>query len=108
MGKIVIKHKMGLEARYLVWNTVVDAPITVGMTKAELADWWREEYGRSGEQTFNFALDRAKTLDDVVACNRAGKDETHLTIEQMVEFYFVKCDTEADPPLGTDPFLDDD
>lgn len=101
MGRSVIKHVVDGTPRYLIWSTVVDAPITFGMTKAELVDYWDDEYGRSGVLSLEHWLSNPRTLEDEAAFNRAGKDETTLTIEQLVEFYFVRCDPDAELPMGT-------
>lgn len=99
MPRFTIKIK----DRYFHWSTIVDAPITDGKTIDEFRAWYKEEYGCSGynEKLFNRMIDAlekypaangngnpiASTMDEAIRCNRAGKDESYLTSEQIYEQY---------------------
>jgi hypothetical protein len=81
---------------YLVWSTVVDAPITCGMSLEEFKDYYKHEYGRTGMEQLEDRLKRVEengcsayneTLDDLPICNRAGEHESHLTKEQILKRY---------------------
>lgn len=84
---------------WLVWSTVVDAPITYGMTEAELTEWVREEWGKEGLRGLPDRIARARAsgtsahvgdLDGYIACNRAGEGETRLTLDQIVAMYCLQ------------------
>lgn len=48
-----------VEGKYLIWSTVVDAPITYGMTREQLEKYWRDEYGRRGMEDLAERIGRA-------------------------------------------------
>jgi hypothetical protein len=89
--------------RFLEWSTVVDAPVTLGMTEDELRHWHRAEYGRyEDDATIDARIERCRasgtssfipsSVEAVVRYNRAGPDETCLTLEEIVADY---CPLEA-------------
>lgn len=97
MGRFIIK----LEDKYLEWSTVVDAPVTFGMTLDEFKAYYKDEYGASGMHGLDERLKRVEekgtssmiddSLDSVISHNRAGKNETHLSKKKLIEWYVVKC-----------------
>jgi len=101
VGRFIVKHTVGKHAWFLLWSSVVDAPILQACSLPALRKWWKTEYGRRGLEDLDrdVAADRFSTVDDVVVCNRAGKDETKLTREQIVDYYFVQRGID-DPPAG--------
>ncbi len=113
MPRYIVK----LQDYYLEWSTVVDAPVTYGMTLEEFKEYYQQEYGADGMRNLLDRLLRVEAkgtssqLDDsvesVVSCNRAGKDETSLTVEQIIDFYCVR-QGEGDRPVGTDDRFEDD
>jgi len=69
MGQAIIKAAPDRDL-YLIWSSVVDAAVWVG-TRAELAGYAVEEYGRHGWETYwRDGLDRA---DDCGTSDRAFK-----------------------------------
>jgi hypothetical protein len=78
---------------FLIWSTIVDAPITEAMTKEALYEWFEDEYGYSKDNPhLKGALERAEktgtsaggeTPEMVISCNRAGHDETFLPYEEI-------------------------
>lgn len=97
MPQYVIKLSDRGKDYYLMWSTIVDAPITPGMSLDEFKAWYRDEYGRL---SFEYELPerlkrveergtscRDQTLDEVISCNRAGDNESELTKEQIIEAY---------------------
>jgi hypothetical protein len=96
MGNPIVK----LGGKYLVWSTIVDAPVSYGMTLAELETYVREEDGRRGVDELGRRLQRVaekgtssfddKDADDTIWLNRAGPDETPLHREEIIEFYVRK------------------
>lgn len=99
-----------IENYYLEWSTIVDAPISYGASLEEFRQYYQGKYGSEG--MLDERLKRVEKsgcsayhydLDTLISCNRAGKDETCLTKEQIYQSY---CLREMDPPIGTDPLED--
>lgn len=106
MSRSIIKIK----DQYLVWSTVSDSPVTIGMSQNEIEQWTLEQYGKQGLEKLPDSLARAdakgcSALDDdfdleaILLCNRAGKDETHLSEDQIYQYYCVNK-WEGEPPIG--------
>lgn len=98
-----VRHVVDGEERYLIWSSVVDAPTTYGCTLEQLKNYWREEYGRRGLEDLERRIkngDWCTPLEELVGANRAGKDETKLTSEQIVQHYFI--DRKPPAPVGED------
>ena len=110
MPTYIIKFDTADGPRYLDYSTICDAPITVGMTLDEYKAYYREEYGRKGVDNLDDRLRRAdakgtsshihSSVAAVIRFNRAGKDETRLTIEQLVDFYVTRRG-EGEEPTGS-------
>lgn len=96
MGNPIIK----LGGQYLIWSSISDAPNTYGMTRHELEEHIREEHGRNGLRDLADRMVRVDakgtsshdddSAETTVSGNRAGENETCLTVEQIVEFYVVR------------------
>jgi hypothetical protein len=86
-----------LKDRYLEYSTVVDAPVTSGMTLDEFREHYREEYGRKGMQGLEQRLQRVeekgisavlyKSVEDLLANNHAGPKECKLTVDEIYRAY---------------------
>ena len=50
MGHSIVRQIVEGKEMYLVWSSIVDAPITYGCTMKQLKKFWKEEYGRTGLQ----------------------------------------------------------
>ena len=48
MPRYIIKLPTPIGDRYLEWSSIVDAPITYGLTLEEFTDYYRSEYGDQG------------------------------------------------------------
>ena len=98
MPKDIIK----LKDRYLEWDTNIDAPITTGMTLKDFKVYYQNEYGNRGMRGLDEQLARvervgtshlhasSESLDLMFSFNRAGKNETTLTADQVYDFYCVR------------------
>jgi len=95
MTKCLIKIK----DKYFEWSTVSDSPITYGMSKTELRDHIKEEYGNDGIDALPKRLKRisingtsaiGETLSETTSVNRAGESETCITIQQIYDRYKIK------------------
>jgi hypothetical protein len=111
MGRLIIK----LEDKYLEWTTITDSPHTFGMSLEEFTEYYRDEYGRQAMRfEFPERMQRVEakgsssllgeTIDDILAYNRAGKDETCLTKEQIIQYFIRDRNPDAELPMGTDPW----
>ncbi len=97
MGRGIIKLEKGGESRYLEWSTIVDAPVTWGMTIEEFREYYREEYGAIGmrglpdrivrveEKGTSFRYD--DQLIDTIAHNRAGANESTISHDEIWKIY---------------------
>jgi hypothetical protein len=90
MGQGIVK----LGKRYVVWSTIVDAPISAPMTRDELVEWVRAEEGRRGVDELPSRMARVDakgtsfhnrdSAEHTVRINRAGPAERELTYEELV------------------------
>lgn len=98
MAYIKLTHACTGELFYLVWSSIVDAPITRGLTKQGLIDWIKEKYGSEGLKSVDFERLESigttsmfdKSVHDTIAYNRAGDGETQLDYSGIIEKYCSK------------------
>jgi len=106
----IIKHAINGEDRYLLWESIVDAPVSFGLTLEEIKLLWEDKYQRGrGYQDFESRLLRQggpHSIEDVLDLNRAGARETCLSIEQIVDYFFVRRGDGAKPVGKTMAELD--
>jgi len=92
MGRCLIKIK----DKYFEWSTIVDAPITIGMSKSELEKHIKEEYGNEGLKGLPERLERVsktgtsslipgENLESLISENRAGENESHISADEIYE-----------------------
>lgn len=88
---------------YLEFSTVVDAPVTYGMSLEDFTEYYREEYGRSAmELEFPDRMKRVEahgsscrmgdSAEAIMRLNRAGKGETCMTMAQLIDTYCVNLE----------------
>lgn len=85
-----------LDDMYFEWSTIVDAPVTYGMTREEFKEYYLEEYGRSSLLEFEQRMLRVDakgtsshihaSAEETVYVNRAGKGETCLSLAQLKRY----------------------
>lgn len=76
-----------------MWSTIVDAPVTAAMQLDDFRAYYQDRYGRSAMDGLDDRLTRARdygsssgeSLSDLVLCNRAGPDESALSLAQIIE-----------------------
>ena len=95
MGKFIIKIK----DRYFEWSTIVDAPVTYGMTLDELKEYIKEEYGNEGLSGLPQRLERVEkygtsshyheSVKQLCSSNRAGENEKHISLKQIYKQYGI-------------------
>jgi hypothetical protein len=103
MGRYIIK----LGPYYLEWSTIVDAPVTYGMTLDEFTEYYQAEYGLSAMAELPERLERVNrfgcsakdgySIDNLMSFNRAGPNETSLDRESIYEKYCRHPDKPATP-----------
>lgn len=100
MGTYIVKLNGYAGPRYLEWSSVVDAPITVGMSLEDFTEFMRVEHG---ERYMRLEHDRrmervervgtscmTTNVDGLIESNRAGPEESHFT---ALEIYREYCAT---------------
>jgi hypothetical protein len=98
MGKAIFRVDDNGKERFLVWSSIVDAPITFACTAEEVTEMLVEDAREDAERMAQDMIDRARvtgsssrrgfiTLADVVAANHAGPSGSALTEDEIVEFY---------------------
>lgn len=85
---------------YFEWSTVVDAPVTFGMSLEEFKEYYKERYGLEGLKGLPERLERVEEkgtssrVDESVQTlfehNRAGPNESCFTFEEIVDWYCRK------------------
>ena len=83
MSDYIVKLQYKNKDYYAEWSTIVDAPTTYFMRLEQFYNYYKDEYGNNGMNDLTQRLDRVqvtgcsaydKTLDDLLAWNRAGKN----------------------------------
>ena len=82
---------------YLMWSTIVDAPITYGMTFEQLVKYYAKKYEHSDEDSFRekmMKIDEDGTgfqigtnTNQIGEYNRAGPNESLLSIDEIYKSY---------------------
>lgn len=98
MGRTIVKLQKGEEVRYIVWSSVVDAPVTYGLTYEELEEHIRFEQGQEGMDALSSRMGRVyqygtsswdeESPEELMAFNRAGEKESCLTFDEIVQKYW--------------------
>lgn len=99
MGHFICHHK----DRFFMWSSVVDAPITFGLSRNEFTSWYRAEYGKGDARIqddlptrMTRAIDKGTSafmygsLEHLVRHNHAGYGGSRLTLEQIIQIYCVE------------------
>src|ERR1700732_4679174 len=87
-----ILHHDGL---FFEWSTVVDAPVSPAMTKAEFNVYWLNQHGTQGMTDLEDRLARAESRGcsshremsarNCVEGNRAGDREVELSFDEVID-----------------------
>lgn len=88
MARHILYHKK--KDLYMIWSTVVDAPISWPMTLDELKAEWSSEISeqrlqRAQERGTSSMLDGS--MEATMEYNRAGPNETHMNPKSVWNFY---------------------
>lgn len=101
MGRFICKIPYEGEDYYLIWSSIVDAPVTFGMKLEEFTDFMREEEGQRYMKTehshrmervdrFGTSIYRGESVEDLIILNRCGPQEQCLTLEDIIKKYIVR------------------
>lgn len=96
MERTIIK----LNNYYFEFSSVVDAPVTFGMTLDEFRQYYRSGYGANGMRDLEERLKRVEakgtssyldeSAESQLSFNRAGPDEAQLTIDEIFDAYCLR------------------
>lgn len=102
-----IIHRNGL---FFEWSTVIDAPVTCAMTREEYEAHYQNMHGLLGMRELPDRLERAvesgtssrgrSSVEDMVAGNRAGEDESELSFDAVIEMVIDSRTEFGLPPLA--------
>ena len=97
MARYIVKLSEGDQSWYLEWSSVVDAPVTFGCSLEEFRQYYQDYYGIYAMDEFEKRMARVEekgissfihdSVEDIFNYNRAGKNETCLSKQQMIDFY---------------------
>ena len=110
MAHSIIRLNDSSRDYYLEYSSVVDAPVTFGVSLEEFTHGYRLKYGtESLKQEFPDRMKRVEekgtssymyvSVEEELTCNRAGKGETRLTIPQIIDAYCVNGGWDGDCPI---------
>jgi hypothetical protein len=113
MSRFICKITEEDKIWYLEWSTIVDAPVTYGMSLEKFKEFYQAEYGRSSLSELATRLERVEakgtssfmhdSAEDVMDWNRAGKDGSSLSRQQLIDVYCTRIIAEKERPMGTFP-----
>lgn len=91
MSRAIVKIK----DKYFIWSSIVDAPITYGLTLDQLKVWHKEEYGRSVNieerlervEKYGTSIRIPTSVEKLIRLNRAGDNEEHLSLDEIYKKY---------------------
>ena len=89
-----------LNDHYFEYSDVTDSPVTFGMALDQFVEYYIAEYGRSGFDGLEKRLERVDkhgtsshwgvSPDDLMFINRAGPDESCLTVDEIYKAYCLR------------------
>ena len=103
MPRFICKVIVNNVPQYFEWSTIVDAPVSYGMSLDVFKAYYKDRYGTSGMFELDQRLKRVEekgtssymdnSVEDLIICNRAGENESELTYDELIKQYF------SDPPI---------
>lgn len=112
MVDFLVRFAYGDKECFVEWSTISDGPNSVPLSEAQLRARVQKHHGLSGLLLLDARLARcrhrghsmhcATSLEQELNCNRAGLDETRMTVAQMVQ-YFLHDGGKGKPPPGDWP-----
>lgn len=112
MADFLVRFAEGDKECFMEWSTCSDGPATRPMSEAQLRAYIKRQRGLDGLRDIDARLARCRHrghsahstngLESELSCNRAGLDETRMTVAQMVQ-YFLHDGGKGNPPRGDWP-----
>lgn len=95
MPRYILKLQGKKKTSYMVYSTIVDAPIVYDMTADEVREWWQNEYGKEGMRVFDAKMALVEKTGSsigeapkaVLSGNRAGNREGHMKFADIIATY---------------------
>lgn len=87
MPRVVLKLH---DDEYVEWSTVVDAPVSYILNRVEaVREWGEDRVGRADAYTMSYVEPEypPDSAAAAIVLNRAGADESELTLGQIREQY---------------------
>ncbi len=88
---------------YMEWSTVVDAPVTFGLSREAFEEYYQERYRPADYSELSKRMNRVEkwgtssidgeTAEEMIIANRAGENETELTYEEILNQYCITPST---------------
>ena len=104
MSRYICKFEDHGKSYYLEWSTIVDAPVTNGMSLDEFKAYYAGRYDTVGTRGLDERLERVEakgtssqihdSLDQLIAHNRAGPKEENISKQQIIKLYCTDPNTE--------------
>lgn len=110
MRKTIVKLTDGDQTWYMEWSRMSEGPITFGMGWEEFKSYYKEEHGNAGMRELEEDMkclnhhgsnSLHNSAADFIRRNRAGRLDTHLSKEQIIEYYCKIGRKDIPPPDGT-------
>lgn len=102
MSKTIAKFTHKKIDYYLEWSSIVDAPVTWGMTLEEFKVYYKEQYGLQGMKELPERLERVdkygtssyynESTKSLICVNNAGPNSKRASYAYIVEHYCIKKD----------------
>lgn len=99
MGVYIVKLETPVGDRYLEWSDEWDGPSCFGMTLEEFREMYLERASRRAKRELDERLERVEALgtsvpnetpEEMMELNRAGPDETEISVDEIIDWYCVK------------------
>lgn len=91
MPESIVKLTDAGVERYLIWSTIVDAPVSDTLTRADVEATYQHQPGFSERmarvEKHGTSCREPTSVEDLVAFNRAGRGEACLTLDQILDHY---------------------
>lgn len=87
MGRYVAKLA---DDAYVEWSTVVDAPVSWVQSRQQAIKKWSAQRVDRADHNGTSIIDgypAGSTPEEIVAGNRAGPDETEMSVQEIIEAY---------------------
>jgi len=101
-----MRHLIKICDEYIVWSTWCKSPITMGLNLQQLNQYAAYIfYDKIPEDviklTDQYGCSSGIAVDELINDNRAGRFDTKLSKEQIIEYFIMEKDPHKPLPIGT-------